>query len=152
MRSHTNDDAVQSVQASAYRVPTEVPEADGTIAWESTTLVLVQVQSAGATGTGWSYGSASAAAVVEQVLAPLVRARHADDVVGTHEEMRRALRNDGLPGIGATALSAVDIALWDLKARTHDLALHQLLGTCRDVLPVHGSGGSTTFDDTRTTA
>ena len=47
--------ALESVEASAYVVPTDQPEADGTVAWNSTTLVLLQVRAAGETGTGWTY-------------------------------------------------------------------------------------------------
>jgi L-alanine-DL-glutamate epimerase-like enolase superfamily enzyme len=48
------------------------------------------------------------------------------------------------------ALSAVDVALWDLKARLLELPLHRLLGTCRDAVPVYGSGGFTTYTDRQT--
>ena len=143
---------VRAVRASAYTIPTEVPEADGTIAWDSTTLVLVEAEAGGCTGIGWSYGAAAGVDVVQSKLADLVRDSDVDAVPGTNEAMRRALRNMGLPGIGATAVSAVDLALWDLKARVHDVPLHRLLGTCRDRVPVYGSGGFTTFDDERLTA
>jgi L-alanine-DL-glutamate epimerase-like enolase superfamily enzyme len=63
--------------------------------------------------------------------------------------MADALRNDGRPGIGAMALSAVDTALWDLKARVLDLPLHRLLGAVRTEVPVYGSGGFTTYDEER---
>ena len=50
-------------------------------------------------------------------------------------------------GRPATPISAVDIALWDLKARLLDLPLHRLLGAVRSEVPVYGSGGFTTYDD-----
>jgi L-alanine-DL-glutamate epimerase-like enolase superfamily enzyme len=43
------------------------------------------------------------------------------------------------------AISAVDIALWDLKARAHELSLVELFGSCRDAVPVYGSGGFTSM-------
>ena len=60
---------------------------------------------------------------------------------------RRPQRNYGSEGIAATALSAVDIALWDLKAKLLGQPLAKLLGICRDSAPVYGSGGFTSYDD-----
>ena len=45
------------------------------------------------------------------------------------------------------AISAVDIALWDLKARLLGCPLAGLLGRARDAVPVYGSGGFTSYDD-----
>jgi L-alanine-DL-glutamate epimerase-like enolase superfamily enzyme len=69
------------------------------------------------------------------------------DVPGAAEAMARAVRNIGRPGVAATAISAVDIALWDLKARLLSCSLAQLLGQARDSVPVYGSGGFTSYDD-----
>ncbi len=52
--------------------------------------------------------------------------------------------------IAATAISAVDIALWDLKARLLGSSVIQLLGLARDRVPVYGSGGFTSYDDDQT--
>src|SRR5207248_7781766 len=59
--------------------------------------------------------------------------------------MGARLRNAGRPGIGFCALSAVDLALWDLKARLLDLPLADLLGRAREAAPVYGSGGFTSY-------
>ncbi|MFI5693764.1 enolase C-terminal domain-like protein [Kribbella sp. NPDC051586] len=133
--------------ASAYTIPTDAAEADGTFAWDSTTLVFVQVQAAGCTGTGWTYGSVACAAVVDHDLASVVCGRDAMDVAGSWTAMVVALRNIGRPGVAGMALSAVDCALWDLKARLLDLPLHLLLGAVHDQVPVYGSGGFTSYDD-----
>jgi L-alanine-DL-glutamate epimerase-like enolase superfamily enzyme len=47
------------------------------------------------------------------------------------------------------AIAAVDVALWDLKARLLGLPLCRLLGTVRDRVPIYGSGGFTSYDDER---
>src|SRR3984957_1576404 len=107
---------IASVDTAVYVIPTDAPEADGTLSWDKTTMVLVTVRAGGREGIGWSYASGAAAAMVTDVLAGVGTGRSALDVPAAAEAMARSLRNAGRPGAGAMALSAVDIALWDLKA------------------------------------
>ncbi|WP_188308160.1 enolase C-terminal domain-like protein [Streptomyces sp. CBMA123] len=127
--------------------PTDVPEADGTATWTSTTMVLVRARSGASHGYGWTYGAAACAGVITDLLAEHAIGRSVFDVPAANEAMHRALRNAGRPGIGGYALSAVDIALWDLKSRLLGLPLADLLGRARDTVPVYGSGGFTTYTD-----
>ena len=64
-----NDPVIESVAAEAYTVPTDAPEADGTLAWDSGTLVLARVNAGGAEGVGWTYGSPACAGVITGLLA-----------------------------------------------------------------------------------
>jgi L-alanine-DL-glutamate epimerase-like enolase superfamily enzyme len=137
---------VDDVHASAYTIPTDGPEADGTLAWHATTLVLVQVRAGDHVGTGWTYGSPACADLIKDLLGPLLIGRGPLDVTRAWLAVVTALRNIGRPGIGGMALSALDCALWDLKARLLDLPLHKLLGQVHDCVPVYGSGGFTTYD------
>ncbi|MDO0910391.1 enolase C-terminal domain-like protein [Streptomyces sp. DT2A-34] len=137
---------------SVYTVPTDAPEADGTLAWNSTTVVIAEVTAGDATGTGWTYGPAAVGDFLRDHLAPLVEGRNALDIPAAHEAMSRAIRNAGRPGVAACAISALDIALWDLKARLLELPLARLLGICREDVPVYGSGGFTTYHDTHLAA
>ncbi len=141
---------VEGLDAAVYVVPTDAPEADGTLAWDKTILVLVTARAGGQQGIGWSYTAAAAAPVVTGILSEVVAGRSALDVAGANEAMTRALRNVGRPGIGAMALSAADIALWDLKARLLGSSVTSLLGRAREKVPVYGSGGFTTYDEART--
>ncbi|MEU6890516.1 enolase C-terminal domain-like protein [Streptomyces sp. NPDC046557] len=143
------DTPVRGLEARVLTIPTDGPEADGTIRWDSTTMILVEATAAGVTGTGWTYGAGAAADVVRELLRETVLGRSALDVPGAHEAMGRAVRNAGRPGLVAGALSAVDIALWDLKARLLGLPLAALLGRVRREVPVYGSGGFTTYDRQR---
>ena len=138
---------VERVEASAYTIPTDAPEADGTFTWSTTTLVLVQVEGGGRIGIGWTYGSMVTAALVRNALAPILEGRVFDSVPQAWTEQVIALRNIGRPGIGAMAVSAVDCALWDLQARLADVPLHQLLGAQREAVPLYGSGGFTSYDE-----
>ncbi|MBA2532033.1 MAG: mandelate racemase, partial [Nocardioidaceae bacterium] len=58
------DAVVDSVAAAVYTVPTDAVEADGTFAWDATTLVLVRLRAGDTVGMGWTYGAAACAAVV----------------------------------------------------------------------------------------
>src|SRR5690242_6813152 len=146
----TGGPAVAEVGAAAYVIPTDAPEADGTLTWDATTMVLATARAGGAEGIGWSYAAAAAAHVITDVLAGAVAGRSALDVPGSCEAMIRAVRNIGRPGIAATAISAVDVALWDLKARLLGCPLAQLLGQARPSVPIYGSGGFTSYDARQT--
>jgi L-alanine-DL-glutamate epimerase-like enolase superfamily enzyme len=137
---------------SVYTVPTDAPEADGTLAWDSTTMVIAEVTTDEATGTGWTYGPPAVGDFLRDHLAPLIEGRDALDIPAAHDAMCRSIRNAGRPGIAASAISAVDIALWDLKARLLELPLARLLGVCREEVAVYGSGGFTTYHDTHLAA
>jgi len=143
---NTRQALVETVQAHAYTIPTDAPEADGTMAWDHTTLVVVQVTADGLVGTGWTYGSPVIDPLVRQTLASCVVGQDAVNTTSIWTAMVRSLRNIGRPGIGSMALSAVDCALWDLKARLLDIPLHRLLGSARNTVPLYGSGGFTTYD------
>jgi L-alanine-DL-glutamate epimerase-like enolase superfamily enzyme len=141
---------ISAVDAAVYVIPTDAPEADGTLAWDQTTLVLVTARAGDQAGTGWTYGAGAAAAVVTGVLAGAVTGRSAFDTGGANEAMARAVRNVGRGGVAATAISAVDVALWDLKARLLGLPVTGLLGRVREQVPVYGSGGFTSYDERQT--
>jgi len=141
--------AVERVTARAFTVPTDAPERDGTAAWDSTTLVLAEVEAEGVVGIGYAYGEAVAAELIRSKLADVVSGLDATAVPAAWWAMRREVRNAGLPGVCATAISAVDIALWDLKGRLLGRSLAQLLGMARERVPVYGSGGFTSYSDER---
>jgi L-alanine-DL-glutamate epimerase-like enolase superfamily enzyme len=141
---------VDAVTADAYTVPTDAPEGDGTAAWSDTTLVVVEVRCGEVVGTGWTYGPVACATLVERLLAPVVTGNDALSVAGLWSRMRRAGRNATTAGAVGYAISAVDVALWDLKARLLQLSLVDLFGAVRDRVPVYGSGGFTTYDDRQT--
>ncbi len=136
---------IEDLKVSAYSIPTDQPESDGTAAWDSTPLVLVEVRSGDTCGLGFSYTHAAAAKLIQGKLKQVVESRDALDVTGCWLAMVEAVRNVGRPGIASTAIAAVDIALWDLKAKLLDLPLVKLLGAVRDSVPVYGSGGFTSY-------
>jgi L-alanine-DL-glutamate epimerase-like enolase superfamily enzyme len=138
---------VDSVTCSAYTVPTDRPESDGTLRWHSSTIVVVEVRGGGATGLGYSYTDAAVADLVNRVLAPVVTGRPIGGTGRSWAAMVDALRNIGRPGLGSAALSAVDIALWDLKARLLQASVATLTPAFHDTVPLYGSGGFTSYSD-----
>jgi L-alanine-DL-glutamate epimerase-like enolase superfamily enzyme len=145
----STDATVEQVDTAAYKLPTDAPEADGTLSWDSTTLVVVGVTGAGRRGLGYTYADAAAAHLVDRVLSKVIHGRDLFDIPGSWTAMVRAVRNLGRPGVASTAVSAVDAALWDLKARCLDVPLVRLLGAARDGVPVYGSGGFTSYPNAR---
>jgi L-alanine-DL-glutamate epimerase-like enolase superfamily enzyme len=130
MRAANFLEVVERVGVSAYAIPTDKPEGDGTYHWERTTLVIVEVTAAGTTGLGYTYANAATAHLVRDQLAPVIADHDPFDVPAAWLAMHQAVRNLGLPGVSSMAISAIDVALWDLKARSLGLPLVTLLGVC----------------------
>jgi L-alanine-DL-glutamate epimerase-like enolase superfamily enzyme len=143
----TGAPVVDTILVSTYVVPTPEPEADGTLEWDATTVVVVEVSGGGCSGLGWTYSTRGCQAVVEDLLASHVVGQPVEDVEASWSAMVRAVRNLGRPGVASSAIAAVDMALWDLKSRYHDVPLVTLLGCVRESVPVYGSGGFTTYDE-----
>lgn len=129
------------VDVDVFTIPTDAPESDGTASWDSTTVVVVRVDE----GLGYTYCHEAAADLIRSTLADHV----CEDVRRSWIDMQRAVRNAGRPGVAACAISAVDQALWDRKARRLDVPLVELLGVAHDDVPVYGSGGFCSYSDER---
>jgi len=140
---------VERIEVSAYTVPTDSPESDGTLTWDSTTMVLVEAIGGGRRGLGYTYGDVSVGKFVESKLASTVEGADAMSPPAAWKAMQEAIRNAGRPGVGAMAISAVDIALWDLKARLLGVALADALPRFYAAVPVYGSGGFTSYSNER---
>jgi L-alanine-DL-glutamate epimerase-like enolase superfamily enzyme len=136
---------VEHIHVQAYTIPTDTHESDGTFEWDATTMIVVDVKGGGETGIGYTYSDQSAASLIARVLSERVTGTDAMDVEACYVSMVHAVRNLGQQGLAATAIAAIDVALWDLKAHILQLPLVSLLGAARDAIPVYGSGGFTSY-------
>ena len=147
--AQAHEPRVEELSARAFVVPTDAPEADGTLRWDSTTIVLARASAGGCTGLGYSYAAGAAAGLIEELLAGALVGCDALSPPAAWQRMRASVRNIGYPGVAASAISAVDVALWDLKGRLLGVSLADLLGRVRELVPVYGSGGFTSYSDAR---
>ncbi len=143
----TRREVLDTIVTAVYRFPTQRPEADGTLSWDATTAVTATVTTGPATGLGWTYSTAATAQIITDHLAPALVGLDPLNIPCCWSAMHRACRNLGTRGIVMQAISAVDIALWDHKARFFDISLARLLGQARDRVPVYGSGGFTSLSN-----
>ncbi len=137
--------AVRGVTVDVYRVPTDAPDSDGTFEWRATTLVAVHVDCGDVRGFGYTYAPGAAARLIQDELKPVLENRDALDTHARYHDMAAALRNAGRPGVGTMAISALDTALWDAKAKLLGAPLATLLGAAREAIPAYGSGGFTSY-------
>jgi L-alanine-DL-glutamate epimerase-like enolase superfamily enzyme len=143
----TLDCRVEGLDLSVFVIPTEAPESDATLEWDHTVLVVVEIRAGGCTGLGYTYAHEATAVVIRKLLSPLVVGRRVRDHPACWEAMVKAVRNVGLAGVAATGISAIDTALWDLRARLLGRPLVDLLGRVREAVPVYGSGGFTSYGE-----
>lgn len=113
---------------------------------DSVDILLVRVSAGGLVGHGYgfAFGAADLAPVLATArgLAPVLQDQDAARIEQHWQAMHRALALAGAGGPALAALSAFDIALWDLLGKTAGLPLVELLGAARERIPVYGSGGS----------
>ncbi|HET7403306.1 MAG TPA: enolase C-terminal domain-like protein [Usitatibacter sp.] len=140
---------ITAVHAAAFTIPTDAPESDGTLEWSATTLVIARVRAAGREGIGYTYADTAAAELIRGKLAGVLVGCDAWATGARWIDMTRAVRNLGRAGICAMAISALDIALWDLKGKLTGLPLAAMLGASRDAIMAYGSGGFTSYSTTR---
>lgn len=138
---------VDWIHVEPFTIPTESLESDGTLEWSKTTLVLVRVGAGGREGLGYTYADTATASLIRNTLADLVKGMDAMSPPAAYMRMWRCIRNLGRPGICSMAISAVDCALWDLKAHLLDIPLVTLLGQVRRAVQIYGSGGFTSYRD-----
>lgn len=138
---------VESVSVCIARVPLEAPVAFSTRTVHAREYCLVKVRTTdGLEGLGYCYAVNRSgrllAIAVSDLLAPMLIGEDSLRVEGLWGEMYQEALLLGRAGAVMRALSALDIALWDLNARRVGLPLYQYLGAvARNCVPAYVSGG-----------
>lgn len=140
---------IDAIEVQAYTIPTQSPESDGTLEWNATTLVYVEVQADGRTGIGYTYADVATAKLIQTMLRNRLLGKDAMQIGARWNDMGNVTRNLGRDGIASMAISAVDVALWDLKGKIVGQPVYALIGAVRDRVPVYGSGGFTAYSETQ---
>jgi L-alanine-DL-glutamate epimerase-like enolase superfamily enzyme len=144
---------IVNVTTTMLSVPGFRPFQDATIPPPRTTTahrtsLFVHIHTdEGTQGLGFGAGSVAVRAVVEHNLKDLLIGEDPFEIEKHWEAMFWRVRGFGRKGIAFCGISAIDIALWDLKAKALGLPLYRLLGPYRDRVPVYGSGGWTNFSE-----
>lgn len=136
---------VDRIEASVHRLPVGKEMTDAIHCLNAIEVIVARVfTDGGAVGTGWTYtlgtGGTALRALIADSLAPLLVGEDPDNIERLWEKMWRGLHAIGSSGATSLAISAVDIALWDLLGKARGLPLFRLLGGHRDKVPVYGSG------------
>lgn len=140
-----SENSINRVEVSVYSIPTDAPEGDGTFKWNSTTLILCEIRAGDEIGIGYTYGNKATAILALELGQKCVNQRLAFDIPALHDSLLAQVRNDGSRGIASMAISALDVALWDLKAKLLNCSVVDLLGRMRSSVAAYGSGGFTTY-------
>ena len=138
---------INKLTTSVYIIPSETPEADGTFEWNSTSMILVELEAEGKKGLGYTYASIAVATLIENSFKDIVIGKDAMNIVAIRTALIQHIRNNGVCGIAFMAVSAIDNALWDLKAKILELPLCTLLGQAKEGMLLYGSGGFTNYTD-----
>ena len=140
---------IKELRVSAFKIPTDAPESDGTYRWDSTTIVIVEAEAGSQKSLGYSYADEATAKLIDSKLKDVILGRDALSVNGAFVAMTKSIRNLGRPGICSMAISALDTSLWDLKAKLLGVPLVTLFGQVRKAMPIYGSGGFTSYSNER---
>lgn len=133
---------IRSVEARLVSIPLNPPRriARRNLPWREYTLVRVLTDE-GVVGVGFCLGGAPVAMFIRQIFAPRLKGRTPFETERIWEELYHEVLLSGRRGAAVRALSAVDIALWDIKGKVTGQPLARLLGGYRDRVPAYASGG-----------
>lgn len=142
---------IAKVQVFLVSQPIKAGLADATRKVENIGYTIVQLTTEqGITGFGITYnevGGEATKTMIETNIAPRIIGRSPFETEVIWQDLFGYLRGVGRKGLTYCAISAVDIALWDLKGKITGMPLFRLMGGTRKKIPVYASGGWTSYED-----
>ncbi len=144
---------IRMIEARAVSVPVAKPTRIARRVLDKRDYLVVEIAADGSEATGFGYiyagtrGGAVAAKIVADLLAPVLAGADADDIWGLWDRMYQETLLTGRQGIVLRAISAVDMALWDLAAKRRNMPLAVMLGGTVRPVPAYASGGYYRPDD-----
>ena len=137
---------ITRVDTHFYRFPAHRKIVDAIQEFDAMEVITATVHTdQGTEGVGFAYtigrGGRSVKVFLDDEFVPLVLGEDPGDIERLWEKMWWGPHWVGRGGVASVAMCAIDIALWDLKAKHADLPLYKLLGGCRDRMPVYDTDG-----------
>lgn len=138
---------IRGLTVRRARFPLERPFRSAVVVVDAVHLTILELETGeGICGIAYGFGFADAdAGMIAAALTALQDVVVGEDAMATEALWRRmgdALTFAGRGGPALAALSVIDMAAWDARAKALDLPLHRLLGAARQDVPVYASGGS----------
>lgn len=137
---------IDSAKVYALRIPfTDGSTGEGLMpsAWTHLNIALLRLESSdGLVGWGEAFcyaGLNTMVNAIEEMVLPLVLHQSIDSPTEFNAELQQKLHLHGRYGLTQFAMSAVDIALWDMMAKSQNQSLAALLGQQRSKLPAYAS-------------
>jgi L-alanine-DL-glutamate epimerase-like enolase superfamily enzyme len=136
---------ITKIQARVVRLPADEPLADGPATPGATRdIVTLRVGTdAGVEGIGYTFFGAALTGTLKHAVETLGELAIGEDPLRTEAvaaKLRAAAAGSGPGGILTLALSAIDIALWDIRGKALDLPLWRMIGGSRERVPTYASG------------
>ena len=140
---------IREVRADLIASPVQTGFQDATRKVETVGMCVIRVNTdQGLTGIGVTYHEVGGEAIkemIERYYGPKLIGRDPFETEEIWEELFHYARGVGRKGLSFCALSAVDIALWDIKGKVLNMPLFRLLGGNDPVVPIYASGGWTSY-------
>ena len=136
---------ISKIQTQIVRLPADEPLAGGPAAPGMTrNFVTLRIGTdAGIEGIGYTFFGAALTGALREAVDAFGQLAIGEDPLRTEAigaKLRTAAAGSGPGGIQTLALSAIDIALWDIKGKALNLPLWQMIGGARERVPTYASG------------
>ena len=135
---------ITAVDAFAISIPLPVPVADAVRSITHRDHLVVRLEADGLTGVGFTLGydaSVAMVSMVESIYKPLLLGAQVSRSEQLWSEMFRQSIQAGRRGAALRAMSAIDIALWDLRGKRAGMPVMELLGVHSNSMRCYATGG-----------